>query len=178
MICLGVVPINRTYLGITGAHVDDGMVFAVNLHTLAIYTIGFAEKSAEDFFALLKGAGIKILLDIRLNNTSQLSGFTKSKDIAYFVKEIMGGKYLHLPELAPTKELLKKYKDDGNWPNYEREFLAILESRKVENTIDVTLLKGPTVLLCSEINADRCHRRLVAEYLTNKILPDYEIAHL
>lgn len=161
-----------------GAHTADRMVFSMGLHKRAIYTIGFAEKSAEKFFTLLENAGITILLDIRLNNTSQLSGFTKGKDLAYFVKKILGGEYLHLPELAPTKELLNKYKADGDWRHYEREFIGILERRKVETSIDAMILKGPSVLLCSEVTADKCHRRLAAEYLTNRILPDHEIVHL
>jgi uncharacterized protein (DUF488 family) len=143
-----------------------------------IYTIGFTGKSAEEFFSLLKKAGIKILLDIRLNNISQLAGFTKGKDLAYFIKEILTGKYYHMTDLAPTKELLKKYQTDKNWQSYEKEFIALLEKRNVETKIKPEFLKGPTVLLCSEKTADKCHRRLTAEYLQQKILSDYTIEHL
>lgn len=143
-----------------------------------LYTIGFTGKSAEEFFTLLKQAGIKILLDIRLNNVSQLAGFTKGKDLAYFVKEILDGQYYHMTDLAPTKELLKKYQADKDWKSYEKEFLSLLESRNVENKIKPDLLKGPTVLLCSEKTAEKCHRRLTAEYLQKKILADYTIEHL
>lgn len=143
-----------------------------------LYTIGFAGKSAEEFFSLLEKAGIKILLDIRLNNVSQLAGFTKGKDLAYFVRTIMDGQYYHNTDLAPTKELLKKYQADEDWQSYEREFLALLEKRNVETKIKPELLKGPTVLLCSEKTAEKCHRRLTAEYLQKKILPGYTIEHL
>jgi uncharacterized protein (DUF488 family) len=143
-----------------------------------LYTIGFTGKGAEEFFAILKQAGVKILLDIRLNNVSQLAGFTKGKDLAYFVKEILAGQYYHITDLAPTKELLKKYQADENWQNYEKEFIALLEKRNVENKIQLELLKGPTVLLCSEKTAEKCHRRLAAEYLQKKILSDYTIEHL
>ncbi len=143
-----------------------------------IYTIGFTGKSAEEFFTILKRKGVKILLDIRLNNISQLAGFTKGKDLAYFVKEILAGQYYHMTDLAPTKELLKKYQADEDWQSYEKEFLALLERRKVESKIKPELLKGPTVLLCSEKTAEKCHRRLTAEYLQKKLLSDYTIEHL
>jgi uncharacterized protein (DUF488 family) len=137
-----------------------------------LYTIGFTGKSAEEFFTLLKRAGVKILLDIRLSNVSQLAGFTKGKDLSYFVKAILDGKYYHITDLAPTKELLKKYQADENWQTYEKEFIALLEKRNVENKIQPELLKGPTVLLCSEKTAEKCHRRLTAEYLQEKLLSD------
>ncbi len=143
-----------------------------------LYTIGFTGKSAEEFFSLLKKAGVKILLDIRLNNVSQLAGFTKGKDLSYFVKAILNGQYYQITDLAPTKELLKKYQADENWQTYEKEFIALLEKRNVENKIQLEVLKGPTVLFCSEKTAEKCHRRLTAEYLQKKILTDYTIEHL
>ena len=143
-----------------------------------LYTIGFTGKSAEEFFTLLKRAGVKILLDIRLNNVSQLAGFTKGKDLSYFVKAILDGQYYHITDLAPTKELLKKYQADEDWVSYEKEFIELLEKRKIENKLDLNLLQGPTVLLCSEKTADKCHRRLTAEYIQKKLLPDYKIVHL
>ncbi len=150
----------------------------MNANELTLYTIGFSGKSAEEFFVLLKKAGVKILLDIRLNNVSQLSGFTKGKDLAYFVREISAGQYYHLTDLAPTKELLKKYQADENWQSYEKEFLSLLESRNAATKIRPELLMGPTVLLCSEKTAEKCHRRLTAEYLQKKILSGYKIEHL
>jgi uncharacterized protein (DUF488 family) len=150
----------------------------MNTDEQKLYTIGFAGKSAEAFFSLLKKAGVKILLDIRLNNVSQLAGFTKGKDLSYFVKEILNGQYYHITDLAPTKELLKKYQADEDWQSYEREFLALLEKRNAETKIKLELLKGPTVLLCSEKTAEKCHRRLTAEYLQKKILTNYTIEHL
>jgi len=148
------------------------------MNSQILYTIGFTEKSAEQFFSLLKKAGVRILLDVRLNNTSQLAGFTKGKDLAYFTKEILNGQYFHLIDLAPTKELLKKYQADKNWQSYEKEFLELLEKRNIEEKIQPELLKGPTVLLCSEKMPDKCHRRLTAEYLQMKILSDFTIKHL
>jgi uncharacterized protein (DUF488 family) len=143
-----------------------------------LYTIGFAGKSAEEFFSLLKKARVKILLDIRLNNVSQLAGFTKGKDLSYFVRTILDGQYYHMTDLAPTKELLKKYQADEDWQSYEKEFLSLLEKRNAETKVKPELLKGPTVLLCSEKTAEKCHRRLTAEYLQKKILADYTIEHL
>ncbi|MEK7359344.1 MAG: DUF488 domain-containing protein [Planctomycetota bacterium] len=150
----------------------------MNTDEQKLYTIGFTGKSAEEFFTILKQKGIKILLDIRLNNVSQLAGFTKGKDLAYFVKTILNGQYYHNTDLAPTKELLKKYQADENWQSYEKEFVTLLEKRNAETKIKPELLKGPTVLLCSEKTAEKCHRRLTAEYLQRKLLVDYTIEHL
>ena len=150
----------------------------MNTDEQKLYTMGFTGKSAEEFFTILKQKGIKILLDIRLNNVSQLAGFTKGKDLAYFVKTILNGQYYHNTDLAPTKELLKKYQADENWQSYEKEFVTLLEKRNAETKIKPELLKGPTVLLCSEKTAEKCHRRLTAEYLQRKLLVDYTIEHL
>lgn len=150
----------------------------MNTDEQKLYTIGFTGKSAEEFFTLLKREGVNILLDIRLNNVSQLAGFTKGKDISYFVRAILDGQYFHVTDLAPTKELLKKYQADEDWQSYEKEFLALLEKRNTESKIKPELLKGPTVLLCSEKTAEKCHRRLTAEYLQKKILTGYTIVHL
>ena len=135
---------------------------------MEIYTIGFAKKSAEAFFGALRKAGIKRLVDIRLNNTSQLAGFTKRDDLKFFLKELCNSEYIHEPLLAPTPEILNSYKKKKiSWQEYEQRFLELMAERKIEEKIDRSLFNGPTVLLCSEPKADRCHRRLVLEYLQN-----------
>ena len=109
---------------------------------------------------------IKQLLDIRLNNSSQLAGFAKKQDLAYFLEEICGATYRHEPLLAPTQEMLDQYKKQkGDWQVYEKEFLALMAERKIEEQISPALFDVPTVMLCSELTAEHCHRRLVAEYL-------------
>ena len=133
---------------------------------MEIYTIGFAGRPAPDFFATLRGSGIRRLLDVRLNNTSQLAGFTKRSDLPYLLREICDAEYLHLPLLAPTRELLDGYRKlGGSWAEYERGFMALMDERRVEQQVAPTLFEVPTVLLCSERTAERCHRRLVCEYL-------------
>lgn len=135
---------------------------------MEIYTIGFAKKSAEAFFGALRKAGIKRLVDIRLNNTSQLAGFTKRDDLKFFLKELCNSEYIHEPLLAPTQEILDSFKKKNiSWQEYEQRFLELMAERKIEEKIDRSLFNGPTVLLCSEPKADRCHRRLVLEYLQN-----------
>lgn len=135
---------------------------------MEIYTIGFAKKSAEAFFGALRKAGIKRLVDIRLNNTSQLAGFTKRDDLKFFLKELCNSEYIHESLLAPTPEILNSYKMKKiSWQEYEQHFLELMAERKIEEKIDRSLFNGPTVLLCSEPKADRCHRRLVLEYLQN-----------
>ena len=113
----------------------------------------------------MKDAGIRRLLDVRLNNASTLAGFARRADLPFFLKELCGAKYLHEPRLAPTREILDAYRRGGGWPNYERAFLDLLRERRVEETLDSSLFEVPTVLLCSEATAEHCHRRLVLEYL-------------
>lgn len=144
---------------------------------MKIFTIGFTQKSAEQFFSRLKQPGLVRLLDIRLNNVSQLAGYTKKNDLRFFLREICHIDYLHLPELAPTKEILDAYKKkDGDWPSYVAKFLALLAHRRVEETLDKGIISGGC-LLCSEAKPDYCHRRLVAEYLWTQ-WGDVEIEHL
>jgi uncharacterized protein (DUF488 family) len=143
-----------------------------------IYTIGFTKRSASGFFGALKDAGIKRLIDVRLNNSSQLAGFTKRDDLAYFLRAICGADYVHELLLAPEQHLFDAYrKNKGSWEEYERRFLELMESRRVEQVLDRGLFSGPSVLLCSEATAEHCHRRLVAEYLQAHWV-DITIRHL
>jgi uncharacterized protein (DUF488 family) len=134
-----------------------------------VFTIGFTQKSAAEFFGLLRTAGVKRLVDVRLNNVSQLAGFTKRDDLAFFVRELCGAEYVHEPRLAPTQAMLDAYKKaKGEWSEYERRFLQLMAERKVEESIDRGLLAGPSALLCSEPTPEHCHRRLVLDYLRDK----------
>ncbi len=133
---------------------------------MEVHTIGFTRRSAASFFGTLKGAGVRRLLDVRLNNTSQLAGFAKRDDLAFFLRELCGAEYVHEPSLAPTREMLDAYRKVGTpWSDYERQYLALLAERRVAETLDRTLFATPTVLLCSEPTAECCHRRLSLEYL-------------
>jgi uncharacterized protein (DUF488 family) len=136
---------------------------------MTIYTVGFAKKTAAEFFGLLRRAGIKRLVDIRLRNTSALAGFTIARDLPFFLKELCDAEYIHELRLAPTDRLLDGSRDGSiNWERFESEFNALLVQRKVETVIDRSMFAVPTVLLCSEPTPDHCHRRLVAEYLSAK----------
>lgn len=136
---------------------------------MEVYTAGFTKKSAEQFFESLRRVGIRRLLDVRLNNTSQLAGFSKRDDLAYFLRELCGAEYIHEPLLAPTQEMLDAYKKHkGSWDEYERRFLALMSERHIEARLSPDLFAVPTVLLCSETTAEHCHRRLVLEYLDAK----------
>ena len=136
---------------------------------MEVYTIGFTQRRAADFFGALRGVGIRRLVDVRLNNSSQLAGFTKREDLPFFLQEICDAEYFHEPLLAPAEEIFTAYKKQrGSWDDYQRAFLALLAERKVEEQLDPELFAKPTVLLCSETTADRCHRRLVLEYLQEK----------
>ncbi len=136
---------------------------------MEIYTIGFTQTTAEHFFKRLADAGVKRLLDVRLNNSSQLAGFAKAKDLPYFLRELVGAAYEHEPLLAPTQDLLDEYKKrKGDWSSYESQFLALMERRRVETALAISDFHTPTALLCSEASAENCHRRLVCEYLAGR----------
>lgn len=142
-----------------------------------IYTIGFTRKTAKEFFTKLEDAGVKRILDIRLKNSSQLSGFAKKEDRKYFLMKINGIKYLHIPELAPTENIMDSYKKKKiDWSEYETQLSNLLEERKVENNMRHEV-SGGDCFLCSEEKPDLCHRRLVVEYLQKK-LGDITITHL
>lgn len=144
---------------------------------MKIFTIGFTKKSAESFFSLIGNSGAKRLVDIRLNNVSQLAGFAKRDDLKYFVRAICGIDYVHLPELAPTQEMLDEYKKKkGDWKIYEDQFLGLMRSREIEKTVPRDVL-SEACLLCSEDKPEHCHRRLVAEYLRDT-WGEVEIIHL
>ncbi len=133
---------------------------------MEIYSIGFTQKSASEFFETLKAHKIERLLDVRLNNTSQLAGFAKQADLKYFLKAICGAEYDHEPLLAPTQEILDAFKKKkGDWDIYTDQYLSLIQSRQVELKISRESFAKRTVLLCSEATAEHCHRRLALEYL-------------
>lgn len=133
---------------------------------MEIFTTGFAGKTAAEFFETLKDLRVRLLVDVRLNNVSQLAGFTKRVDLEYFLRKLVGARYEHETLLAPTAGLLKAYrKKEKSWEEYEREFLDLMAERQVEEAIRPERFEERTVLLCSENKPDRCHRRLVVEYL-------------
>src|SRR5258707_3991953 len=135
---------------------------------MKLFTIGFTKKSAEQFFSYLSRAGVVRLVDVRLNNVSQLAGFSKKDDLKYFLKTICSIDYIHVPEMAPTQGMLDKYKKQTHdWQAYEEEFVNLIASRKIEN-LPMRDELDQSCLLCSEDKPHHCHRRLVAEYLKQK----------
>ncbi len=142
-----------------------------------LYTIGFTKKTAQVFFETLVNSGVKKVIDTRLNNVSQLAGFAKRKDLEYFLKTIGNIEYVHILDFAPTKDILDDYKKKkGPWETYEEKFLQLIRDRQIEKQATPELLDGGC-LLCSEAKPHYCHRRLVAEYLSDK-LGDINISHL
>ena len=143
-----------------------------------VYTIGFTKSSAEHFFSRLTGSGVSKVIDVRLNNTSQLSAFAKSKDLEYFLRNLANIEYLHEPLLAPTKDILDEFKKfKGSWRTYEQKFLGLMETRKVDEKLNPDLLEN-ACLLCSEDTPHYCHRRLVAEFLRDRWNAAISIIHL
>lgn len=144
---------------------------------MTLYTIGFTKKPASEFFRLLRESGARRLVDVRLRPGGQLSGFAKQEDLVYFLRELCGMDYLHMPELAPTPPILDGLrKGHRHWPTYEREFLALMGERRIAETVDRESLAN-AALLCSEDSPERCHRRLVAEHLQTR-WGNVEVVHL
>lgn len=145
---------------------------------MEIFTIGFTQKNAETFFGFLRASNVSTLIDVRLNNISQLAGFAKRDDLKYFLKELCGIEYVHNPDLAPTKDILNSYKKgDISWEAYEDKFLNLMSRRHIERQIKPELLNHGC-LLCSEHEPHFCHRRLVVEYLNKHSDFDLLVKHL
>ncbi|ELP55402.1 MULTISPECIES: DUF488 family protein [Microcystis] len=136
--------------------------------TINLFTIGFTQKTAQKFFDDLQKAGVKRVIDTRLNNVSQLAGFSKKADLEYFLKVIGGIEYVHVLDLAPTQDILDEYKKKKvDWTIYEQKFRQLISSRRIETKVSPDVINN-ACLLCSEAKPHNCHRRLVAEYLKDK----------
>ena len=145
---------------------------------MEVFTIGFTQSSAAHFFRRLRAARIRCLLDVRLNTRSQLAGFAKRDDLAFFLRELCDAEYVHEPLLAPTPELLDAYKKRcGEWAVYKAQFLKLMAQRQIETRLARAQFEIPTALLCSEATAEHCHRRLVFDYLQTH-WNDLKITHL
>lgn len=143
-----------------------------------LFTIGFTEKRAEDFFNLLISSNVKTVLDVRLNNRSQLSGFAKKDDLKYFLREIGQISYVEATDLAPEADMLKRYQHkEMSWDEYADCYLNLIIKRNVERLIDKDQVVG-SCLLCSEHLPHHCHRRLAAEYLNSQWGSTLKITHL
>jgi uncharacterized protein (DUF488 family) len=145
---------------------------------MKLYTIGFTKKTAKQFFELLKSNGVQCLVDIRLHPDGQLAGFTKREDLRYFLKELIGCDYRHIPALTPNDELLKTYRKDHDWQKYEIDFEKLMDQRGIPEALDRVLFEEKfCCLLCSEPTPKQCHRRLVAQRIARS-WENVEITHL
>jgi uncharacterized protein (DUF488 family) len=143
-----------------------------------ISTIGFTKTTAEGFFERLLKAEVTKVVDVRLHNTSQLAGFAKADDLAYFLRKIGGIQYVHQPMLAPTDPMLKAYKKEkGDWHAYQERFFGLMAERQIEKRLEPEMFDG-ACLLCSEDTPHHCHRRLVCEYLNDKWDGAVDVHHL
>jgi uncharacterized protein (DUF488 family) len=146
--------------------------------SIRVFSIGFTKTSARNFFERLKQAGVNRVYDVRIHNKSQLSGFAKSEDLEYFLRELGGIRYAHLPILAPEESLLASYRSKSiDWRTYEKEFLELMARRHIEERLEPSSLEG-ACLLCSEDKPHHCHRRLVLEYLNSKWGRPLQVQHL
>jgi uncharacterized protein (DUF488 family) len=146
---------------------------------MKLYTIGFTQKSAREFFNLLREHGVRQLIDIRIHPQGQLAGFARQEDLPYFLHELARQcKYLYLPVLAPTEEMMKEYRKDGDWMLYSTRYEALLDERNIPAGLDRSIFEtAASCLLCSESTPENCHRRLAAERLARH-WPDVEVIHL
>lgn len=173
--------IEKGNLVLTGGCAKCGAEVARLIERIPLFTIGFAGRSAEEFFEPLKAAGVRLVVDIRLKNVSQLAGFTKRGDLPYFLDKLCAAKYLHVPELAPTKEIMDGYKSGRlDWTSFEAQFTELLTQRgqfTAKGAIPALLPRGPLALLCSESSPAHCHRRVVAEH-AQQVVPNLFVVHL
>ena len=148
------------------------------MNDIDVTTIGFTKTSAAGFFERIEKASVKKVVDVRLHNTSQLAGFAKAGDLAYFLKQICGVEYVHQPLLAPTDDILKAYKrDKGDWGVYQGRFMSLMAERAIEKHLQPEAFQG-ACLLCSEDKPHHCHRRLICEYLNGKWGGVLKVRHL
>ena len=146
--------------------------------SISISTIGFTKSTAKQFFGRLATSNIRKVIDVRLHNTSQLAGFAKSDDLAFFLERLGGIEYQHLPILAPEEQMLRKYKKEkGDWDTYAAQFMDLMARRKIEEKLDPISLNA-SCLLCSESTPHHCHRRLVCDYLSLKWGDQLIVEHL
>jgi uncharacterized protein (DUF488 family) len=144
---------------------------------MKLFTIGFTKKSAEEFFTQLQNAGVRRIVDIRLNNTSQIAGFAKARDLKYFLHAIAGIDYVHIPDFAPTQDIIDDFrKRKGPWAEFESRFKDLMADRRIDETA-AGVLRENDCLLCSENTPEHCHRRLVAEHLQEQ-LGNIKVIHL
>ena len=146
-----------------------------------LFTIGFTQKTAEQFFGLLQDAGVQKVIDIRENRVGQLSGFAKYPDLAFFLDRLLGIQYVYEPLLAPSPEIRKAYKTTRDWQQYEASFRELMEQRNILEKVEFAQFEGRVALLCSEPGPERCHRRLVAEMLASQarvLGHELEVKHL
>lgn len=134
---------------------------------LRLFTIGFTKKTAEQFFTLLAGAGVRRVIDTRENRGGQLAGFAKEADLRYFLPRLIEAEYEVEPLFAPTKEIRRAYIATGDWAAYEASFKQLMLDRRLADLFSPDRFAAPAALLCSEPTADRCHRRLVVEHLAD-----------
>jgi uncharacterized protein (DUF488 family) len=150
----------------------------IEVDKASVSTIGFTQTTAERFFGRLVQSDVKKIIDVRLHNTSQLAGFAKADDLAYFLQKIGGIRYVYQPLLASTDAMLKTYKKEkSGWDIYQRRFLLLMAERKIEQRFKPEMLDG-ACLLCSEAAPHHCHRRLVCEYLNDKWGGRLNVRHL
>ncbi|MDR5749089.1 DUF488 domain-containing protein [Caballeronia sp. LZ029] len=143
-----------------------------------VMTIGFTKKSAEKFFSLLGSAKVSRILDVRLNKTSQLAGFSKKPDLKFFSTKLIGAEYVELGDLAPEKEMLRRYQNkELTWQVYAEEYVNLLARRRVEGSLNIALFDRGC-LLCSEDRPNHCHRRLAVEYLNSRWSNKLKVTHL
>ncbi len=126
---------------------------------MEIATIGFTRTSAQHFFERLTAARIERVVDVRLHNQSQLSGFAKPPALGYLLRTICQVSYEQDLRLAPTEELLRQYRADKDWSRYETGFVRLMRERKIVTAIDEHSFESTTALLCAEAAAEHCHRR-------------------
>jgi len=146
---------------------------------VTVFTIGFTKKTAREFFSLINKNNIDFLIDVRLNNKTQLAGFTKGDDLCFFLNELCNCEYKHCDNLAPTKELLNAYQEKKiDWDKYEKQYKTLINERgNIDSFFEDCAKYNNIALLCSEPTENHCHRRLLAELIC-KSYPNLVVKHI
>ena len=135
---------------------------------LRIWTVGHSTRDIDDFVALLKGNGIKLIADVRtLPGSKRYPQFNKESLIESLGKTKI--RYEHFPELGGRR---KGRPDSRNvaWRNESfrgyADHMETAEFKKgIARLVDLATEVGPVAVMCAEAVWWRCHRSLISDYL-------------
>ena len=156
-----------------------------------ILTIGVYGLEEDDFFSVLVQHEVEVFCDIRQRRGVRGAryAFVNSQRLQKRLAEL-GIRYVHIKELAPTKEIrqLQKSADQSSQTKKRErsglsdEFIEAYKAEVLKEYIPKTFLEAigeeceVVVLFCVEREPEACHRMLAANYLALNL--DLEVEHI